>query len=264
MPSARSTQPRWVTEPTIKPMLAPPRHSRMPTCTRCIGCCAWAPAKDAISMVAAIPPRILERRMKQSPAVKYDASRETGKRRAPGASHLYGTTSPAMPDCLGVSQVAAKALDAFAGVFEIGGLGGVGDPERRAKPERRALHHGDALRLQELGDEILVVADHLAGRRSLADGTGAGRIDVEGALRPRAIDALGLIEHRDHEIAALLEHLVVHWNEILRTVQRFDRGPLRDRRRVRGRLRLDRRHRLDQLRRPAGIADAPAGHAIGF
>src|SRR5882724_272737 len=232
MPSTRSTQPRWVTEPTIKPMLAPPRHSRMPTCTRCIGCCAWAPAKDAISMVAAIPPRMLERRMKKSPAVKYDASRETGKRRAPGASPLYGTTFQGVPDCLGLSQIAAKALDAFAGVFEIGGLGGVGDPERWAKPERRALHHGDALRLQKLGDEILVVADHLAGRRSLADSAGAGRIDVEGAFRPRAIDALGLIEHRDHEVAPFLEHLIVRRDEVLRPVERLDRGPLRDRRRV--------------------------------
>ncbi len=35
-------------------------------------------------------------------------------------------------------------------------------------------------------------------------------------------------------------------------------------RRVRGRLRLDRRHRLDQLGGTAGITDAPAGHAIGF
>ena len=37
-----------------------------------------------------------------------------------------------------------------------------------------------------------------------------------------------------------------------------------DRRRVRRRLRLHHRHRLDQRLRPAGIADAPAGHAIGL
>src|SRR5437879_8808978 len=36
-----------------------------------------------------------------------------------------------------LSQIAAKALDAFAGVLEIGSLGRVGNAERRAEPERR-------------------------------------------------------------------------------------------------------------------------------
>src|SRR6266513_5564906 len=36
-----------------------------------------------------------------------------------------------------LSQIAAKALDAFAGVLKIGGLGGVGNAERRPEPERR-------------------------------------------------------------------------------------------------------------------------------
>ena len=47
-------------------------------------------------------------------------------------------------------------------------------------------------------------------------------------------------------------------------VQRLDRRRLADRARIGGRLRLQRRHRLDQLGRAAGIADAPAGHAIGL
>src|SRR6266702_613149 len=136
MPSARSTQPRLVTEPTTKPMLAPPRHSRMPTCTRGTGCCALAPVKDATSMVAATPARMNERRMKKSPADECDASR--------------------------LSQIATKALDPLAGVLEIGSLGRVGNAERRSEPERRALHHGNALVLQKLGDKIIVVGDHLA------------------------------------------------------------------------------------------------------
>jgi len=41
-------------------------------------------------------------------------------------------------------------------------------------------------------------------------------------------------------------------------------GGLRDRARVRGRLRLELGHRLDQPRRAAGIADPPAGHRIGL
>src|SRR3984957_3591612 len=65
-------------------------------------------------------------------------------------------------------QIAAKALDAFAGIFEVGGLGGVGDTECRAQAERRALHHRDAFGFQQLRDEVLVVLDHLARRRSLA------------------------------------------------------------------------------------------------
>src|ERR1019366_7974632 len=85
MPSTRSTQPRLVTEPTMEPMLEPPRHSRMPTCTRCIGCCALAPAKDATSMVTATPARMNERRMRKSPAGECDASRESEERRSRGA-----------------------------------------------------------------------------------------------------------------------------------------------------------------------------------
>src|SRR6266704_1717117 len=59
MPSTRSTQPRLVTEPTMKPTLEPPRHSRTPTCTRCIGCWALARANRAASkvMVMHVPTR---------------------------------------------------------------------------------------------------------------------------------------------------------------------------------------------------------------
>src|SRR5437762_4690851 len=76
-------------------------------------------------------------------------------------------------------QVAAEPLDAAAGLFQVFGLGGVGDAERRAEAERRTLHHRDTLGFQELGDEILVGRELLAGRRGLAHGAGAGRIDVE-------------------------------------------------------------------------------------
>src|ERR1700754_11953 len=106
-----------------------------------------------------------------------------------------------------LSQIAAKTLDALAGLFEVGGFGGVGNPECRPKSERRTLHHRDAFGLQQLRDEVLVVFDHLAVWRGLADGAGAGRVDIERALGPRARNALGLVEHRHHEVAALLERL---------------------------------------------------------
>src|ERR1700722_20009223 len=80
-------------------------------------------------------------------------------------SAVHRCTASGTRDIACLSQIAAKALDAFAGVFEIGGLGGVRDAECRSKPERRALHHRDAFRLQKLGDEIFVIGEHLAGRR---------------------------------------------------------------------------------------------------
>src|SRR4051794_24975464 len=67
-----------------------------------------------------------------------------------------------------LSQIAAEALDALAGIFEVGSFSGVGNPERRAEAECGTLYDGDAFALQELGDEILVIGDHLAGRRGLA------------------------------------------------------------------------------------------------
>src|SRR4051794_37354805 len=73
MPATRSTQPRWVTEPTIKPTLAPPRHSRMPTCTRCIGCCERA-AEDMTSEAAATAARMRERGMESLRLKRCDAS----------------------------------------------------------------------------------------------------------------------------------------------------------------------------------------------
>ena len=59
----------------------------------------------------------------------------------------------------------------------------------------------------KLGDEILVGLDDLAGRRRPADRAGAGREDVEGAFRARALQILRLVEHGDDEIAAALERL---------------------------------------------------------
>src|SRR5438132_2401860 len=114
----------------------------------------------------------------------------------------------------GLSQIAAEALDAAAGLFEVLGLGRVGDAERRPEAERRTLHHRNAFGLEQLGDEILIVAELLAVRRSLADRAGAGRIDVERALGARALDAVRLVEHRDAEVAPFLEDLVVLRDEI--------------------------------------------------
>src|SRR5947209_57711 len=81
-------------------------------------------------------------------------------------------------------QIPTEALDPPAGFFEVFGLGRVGNPKRRTHSERRALHHRDALGIEQLGDEVLVGAKLLAALRRLAHRAGAGRIDIERALRP--------------------------------------------------------------------------------
>ena len=124
--------------------------------------------------------------------------------------------------------------------------------------------HGHALLVQQRQHEVLVGVDLDALGRGLADQPLAGRIDVERALRLRALEALGLVQHRHHEIAPLHERLVVARDEVLRTVQRLHARPLRDRGRVGGRLRLQLAHRLDQQLRAGGIAEPPAGHAVGL
>ena len=134
----------------------------------------------------------------------------------------------------------------------------------RRQPKGGAMHHRDPGFLQQIADEILVIRDRLAGRRPLADNAGAGRIDIERALGPRAEQAGHPVQHIDDEIAPLLEAAVVDRDEILRPGQRLDRRRLADRARVGGRVRLDRAHRLDQRLGSAAIADPPAGHAIGL
>src|SRR5262249_35516721 len=162
------------------------------------------------------------------------------------------------------AQPRAKALDAAAGLFEVLGRGGVGNAKGRPEPKGRAVYYRDAFGGEELRDEILVDRNLLPRRRGLADRALAERKDVEGALGLRASDAFRLVEHRDDEIAAFLERLVVLRDEVLRPLERLDPGPLRDRRRVGGRLRLQRAHRLDELLRSGGVAEPPAGHAIGL
>src|SRR5581483_5810050 len=106
-------------------------------------------------------------------------------------------------------QISAEPLDPRTRLLKRAGRGGVGDAERRADAEWRALHHRHPLRLEELGDEILVGLECLAGRRGLADRARAGRIDVESVLRPRTLQAAGLVQHRHAEFTPLLEDFSV-------------------------------------------------------
>ena len=112
--------------------------------------------------------------------------------------------------------------------------------------------------------EIVVGGDDLALRRLLADQLGDGRINVEGAFRHRAFQALGLVQHRDNEVAATLEGGPEHRQVLLCAVQRFHRRPLADGAGAGGLLALHHVHGIHQMLRACRVADAPAGHGIGF
>src|SRR3546814_406177 len=88
-----------------------------------------------------------------------------------------------------VGQGLAGLPDARASLLQRLGRGRVGHPEVGRQAEGLALHRGDADRLQQVGDEVLVGLDHLAVRRLLADAAGAGGIDVEGPFRLMAVEA---------------------------------------------------------------------------
>ena len=135
----------------------------------------------------------------------------------------------------------------------------------RAEAEGRALHHRDALLLEERGDEILVVAD-ACGRRSSScpssprrTGRRRRRPPGAGTRCPCAWFSIETTRSR-------------RWRKISAFFGMKSCGPVSAssaayceiERRVGGRLRLDRRHRLDERLRAAAIADAPAGHGIGL
>ena len=75
----------------------------------------------------------------------------------------------------------------------------------RRQAESLAMHDRDPLRLQQIAHEILVVRDRLAVGRALADEPGAGRVDVKGALRPRAEQAGHPVQLVHDEVAPFLE-----------------------------------------------------------
>jgi hypothetical protein len=76
-------------------------------------------------------------------------------------------------------------------------------------------------------------------------------------------DVPALIQHRDDEVAPLLECFTPDGNEVLGCGQHLDRSPLCDRAGARGLLPLDHFHRLDESCRAGRVADAPSSHRIG-
>ena len=134
----------------------------------------------------------------------------------------------------------------------------------RVEAERRAMHHGDARALQQVARVVLAVGDDGAAGGAAADRAGAAGVEVERALRDAAGEAGGGVQRGGDAVAARLERGVARGEEAVVAVERGDGGGLADRGGVGGALRLEFGHGADQRLRPAGEADAPAGHGVGF
>src|ERR1700754_2962988 len=201
MPSERNTQPRLVTEPTMKPTLAAPRHSSTPTCTRCIGCCALAGAKDASSTAAAALARIGKRRMKKSPANVMRARNQTLIKRTTVVARTVMPQRPqnergprlrasiftlrrwsAMTPVMAMTDVMPAAPERHRRQFEIG------NPRRDVEPGL-ALY---ADRLQRVG--ILRTADQKIAPATDAD----RRVGADAAVIAGKIAASNPVGRRVH------------------------------------------------------------------
>ena len=132
------------------------------------------------------------------------------------------------------------------------------------QPEGGALHHRHPFRVQQVADEVVVRGDGLSFGRGPADGAGARGVDVERAFRRRARKPLGLIEHCHDQVPALLEDGGVPGQEVGGSVEGRHRPGLGDGAGVGRALRLHLVHGLDQVDGSPGVADAPAGHAVGL
>lgn len=126
-------------------------------------------------------------------------------------------------------QIPAETLYPRAGLFEIFGRSGVRNAEGGAARKRSAVNNGDAFFFQQCRGEGFVVDDLDTRFAGHANGACARWIDIECAFRRRALEAARLVEHGDHEIAALFEDRIVLFDEVLRTIECFDGGPLSDR-----------------------------------
>ena len=87
---------------------------------------------------------------------------------------------------------------------------------------------------------------------------------IKGAVAGQAADAVDGIQRPVDEVMALFEGFVHFLEARLVAFQRRLGRHLGNGGGVGGALRLDLFHRLDDIRRAAGVTDAPAGHGIGL
>src|SRR4029077_10917228 len=145
-----------------------------------------------------------------------------------------------------LADVAAKTLNALAGFLQHVDRGGIRNAEERAHGKGRTVHTGDVLLLEHGQHHVLIGGELGTLARGLADQPLAGWIHVEGPLRLRTLQALGFVEHGDHEVAPLSELLIVARYELLWAIDGLDGGPLCDRGWIGCRLRLQLAHGFDE------------------
>jgi hypothetical protein len=129
----------------------------------------------------------------------------------------------------------------------------------RTAPDRRPSRE----RPQE-GREVDIGLDDPPVLTLAAEHPPAGRKQIEGPIRRPAAEPVDTVERRETQVSPLAKHLVPFGQEIQRTGEGRYRSRLRDRARIGGALRLDRRHRGDEVGGTSGIADAPARHRISL
>src|SRR5262245_36042327 len=112
-------------------------------------------------------------------------------------------------------QRGSGATDALAGLGQLLDRGGDGHAEVRRHPVGPAVPPRYAA-IQQVVHCILLARQGRALGRALAEHASAASENVEGALRPYALDAGRFAQQLEHPVAALLERLRPRGHEILR------------------------------------------------
>ena len=127
------------------------------------------------------------------------------------------------PDKLPPAQCRAGPFDAFAGLDQSLVRRGIGHPEMGRQTEGRAVNRRNPLCFENIAAEIEVCFNYLAVRGCLANQSGNRRIDIEGSLGLRAVNAVNLVEHINHHIPAFLKYGGTLTEEMLGAGQGLDR-----------------------------------------
>ena len=166
-------------------------------------------------------------------------------------------------DLLGRLELAQGLDDPVHALFEIGHRGRVGQPDVVVGAEGVAGDDGHAGLLEQVVGHAVGVADLGPVRLLVVERLDVGE-EIERALRLEAGHALDRGQPHQAVVAAPLElgdHLL---DLVLGAVVGLEGGLLGDRAGVRGRVALDLGHAVDDLGRPGGETDPPAGHRIGL
>ena len=115
-------------------------------------------------------------------------------------------------------QRRASSLDALAGVLHHVSRRGVRYPEMGRHTKGRAMNHGHAFSFKQVSSHILIACDDFAFWCAPPEHARALWINIECPFRRWAGEALGLIEHRDSQIAALFEDEQVVSDKVLRSL----------------------------------------------